>query len=190
MITRTRLVFFVNIKIIPLICQRNNVNLLRKGYYLYILINKIIYKLMFGSKKSTETANISPNSAAVNSLVKSTIVEGTVRAESDIRVDGVILGDLTCSAKVIIGPTGEIKGEVKCVSAIIDGKFEGKLTVEDLLTVRETASVVGDIRTGKLIVQAGAVFNVNCDMGKNTKKPGGKDPNQRIEQVLKAENVG
>lgn len=144
---------------------------------------------MFGSKKNTETANLSANSAAVNSLVKGTVVEGTVRAESDIRVDGVIYGDLTCSAKVIIGPTGEIKGEVKCVSAIIDGKFEGKLSVEDLLTVRETASVIGDIKTGKLIVQAGAVFNVSCDMGKSVKKTGAKDSNQRIEQVLKTENV-
>lgn len=144
---------------------------------------------MFGSNKKTEAASMTANSAAVNSLVKGTVVEGTVRAESDIRVDGAIYGDLTCSAKVIIGPTGEIKGEVKCLSAIIDGKFEGKLTVEDLLTVRETASVIGDIKTGKLIVQAGAVFNVSCDMGKSAQKQAPKNPNQRIEQVLKAENV-
>jgi len=123
--------------------------------------------------------------------VQGTIVEGTVRAESDIRVDGIIHGDLTCSAKVIIGPTGEIKGEVKCVNAMIDGKFEGKLYVEDLLTVRETAIVNGDIHTGKLIVQSGAVFNVTCDMGKsNPRKTLQKDPSQRIEQVLKPANVG
>lgn len=146
---------------------------------------------MFGNNKKPDNSNISANSSALNSLVQGTIVEGTVRAESDIRVDGIIHGDLTCSAKVIIGPTGEIKGEVKCVNAMIDGKFEGKLYVEDLLTVRETAIVNGDIHTGKLIVQSGAVFNVTCDMGKsNSRKTLQKDPSQRIEQVLKPANVG
>ncbi len=146
---------------------------------------------MFGNNKKPDNSNISANSSALNSLVQGTIVEGTVRAESDIRVDGIIHGDLTCSAKVIIGPTGEIKGEVKCVNAMIDGKFEGKLYVEDLLTVRETAIVNGDIHTGKLIVQSGAVFNVTCDMGKsNPRKTLQKDPSQRIEQVLKPANVG
>ncbi|MBL7831105.1 MAG: polymer-forming cytoskeletal protein [Saprospiraceae bacterium] len=146
---------------------------------------------MFGSNKKPDNSNISANSSALNSLVQGTIVEGTVRAESDIRVDGIIHGDLTCSAKVIIGPTGEIKGEVKCVNAMIDGKFEGKLYVEDLLTVRETAIVNGDIHTGKLIVQSGAVFNVTCDMGKsNSRKTLQKDPSQRIEQMLKPANVG
>ncbi len=146
---------------------------------------------MFGNNKKPDNSNISANSSALNSLVQGTIVEGTVRAESDIRVDGIIHGDLTCSAKVIIGPTGEIKGEVKCVNAMIDGKFEGKLYVEDLLTVRETAIVNGDIHTGKLIVQSGAVFNVTCDMGKsNSRKTLQKDPSQRIEQMLKPANVG
>ncbi len=146
---------------------------------------------MFGNNKKTESSNISPNSSALNSLVQGTLIEGTVKAESDIRIDGIIHGDLICSAKVIIGPTGEIKGEVRCVNAMIDGKFEGKLYVEELLTVRETASVIGDIHTGKLIVQSGAVFNVTCDMGKsNTRKPIQKDPSQRMDQVLKPANVG
>lgn len=145
---------------------------------------------MFGKSKNTETLNVSPNSSALNSLVQGTVVEGTVKAESDIRVDGIIHGDLNCSAKVIIGPTGEIKGEVRCVNAMIDGKFEGKLFVEDLLTIRETATVIGDIRTGKLIVQSGAVFNVSCDMGKNApKKTQTRDFNQKSEQALKPENV-
>ena len=57
--------------------------------------------------------------------------------------------------------------------------------------MRETAIVNGDIHTGKLIVQSGAVFNVTCDMGKsNSRKTLQKDPSQRIEQMLKPANVG
>ena len=147
---------------------------------------------MFGKKKETPKKSIIPNSNsnALNSLVKGTIVEGTVHSESDIRVDGVIKGKLTCLAKVIVGPSGQIEGEVKCVNAVIEGKFKGILTVDELLSVKENAEVVGDITTNKLVVQAGAIFSVACKMGSNTYTAplNGKDEIVSVKKVVK--NVG
>ncbi len=124
---------------------------------------------MFNNKKeATQSKNsIIPTttSHSLNTLVKGTIVEGTVKSESDIRIDGIIKGSLNCNAKVIIGPSGFIEGEVRCANAVIEGKFEGSLHVTELLNVRENAVVSGDVRTNKLIVQSGAVFNVDCKMG-------------------------
>ena len=148
---------------------------------------------MFGTnKKSEPTINASTGIGALNSLVQGTVVEGKVKAESDIRVDGIIKGDLTCKAKVIIGPTGEIVGEVRCVNAMIEGRFEVKLFVEDLLNVRETAVVNGDIQTSKLIIQSGAVFNVNCDMGKGLKRNSNNNGKEKIsaENLLNPQSVG
>jgi cytoskeletal protein CcmA (bactofilin family) len=138
---------------------------------------------MFNSNKKLEATNNIPSSGTLNSLVQGTVVEGTIRTESDIRIDGTIKGDLTCTAKVIIGPTGYVEGKVKCVNAIIEGRFEGILHVEDLLNVREAANVVGDINCGKLMVATGAVFNVSCDMGKggSVKKSG----NQMVAETVK-----
>ena len=130
---------------------------------------------MFGSKKpeSTTTAattsvaaktTATESSNALNSLVKGTVVEGTITSENDIRVDGIIKGSLICKAKVIVGPTGFIEGEVKCQNAMIEGKISGKLRVVELLSIKETAEVTGDVTTGKLLVQPGAVFNVTCFM--------------------------
>jgi cytoskeletal protein CcmA (bactofilin family) len=73
---------------------------------------------------------------------------------------------------VIIGATGSIQGEVRCQNAVIEGKFDGILKVTDLLHVKETAKIQGTITTGKIIVQSGAVFNVNCQMG-NAQQPNG-----------------
>jgi cytoskeletal protein CcmA (bactofilin family) len=124
---------------------------------------------MFNSKKEVTQSkkSIIPTTAShsLNTLVKGTVVEGTVKSESDIRIDGIIKGSLTCNAKVIIGPSGFIEGEIKCANAVIEGKFEGSLQVTELLNVRENAKVSGDVRTNKLIVQSGAVFNVDCKMG-------------------------
>jgi cytoskeletal protein CcmA (bactofilin family) len=122
---------------------------------------------MFGSNKNTEEpkkAVATGSTNALNALVKGTSMEGELRCESDLRVDGTIKGKLTCQAKVIIGPTGVVEGEIRCENAVIEGRFKGTLTVRDLLNVRETAEVEGDISTNKLLVQSGARFNVNCKM--------------------------
>ncbi len=124
-----------------------------------------------------------PDSNALNSLVKGTLVEGTVKAESDIRVDGTIKGTLTCNAKVIIGPSGIIEGDIVCENAVIEGKFNGQLRVTDLLSVKETAEVIGDIITDKLLVQPGAIFNVTCNMKQASK------PQETTPSVTAAPNV-
>ncbi len=123
---------------------------------------------MFGSKtddKNKKAMTQIASSASVNTLVQGTKVIGDIVAESDIRIDGQLEGNLKCSAKMIIGSTGRVKGDVQCANAIIEGEFEGKLRVQEVLNVKETAKVIGDIKTDKLIVHSGAVFNVNCAMG-------------------------
>ena len=138
---------------------------------------------MFGGKEKTQTAKTTVASTgmnALNSLVKGTEVEGKVSAKSDIRVDGTIKGSLDCSAKVIIGPTGYIEGQINCANAIIEGRFEGTIVVKELLNVRKTAVINGEITTSKLIVEAGAIFNVSCHMGSaqsatNARHISGKD---------------
>lgn len=122
---------------------------------------------MFGNSKETEDSKkpvLNTPGSALNALVKGTVIEGTVRCDSDLRVDGVIKGKLSCQSKVIIGPTGAVEGEIRCQNAVVEGRFKGTLYVTELLNVRETAEVEGDISTQKLIVQSGAKFNVACKM--------------------------
>ncbi len=121
---------------------------------------------MFGSSKNTDEVKtgVTTPSTSLNALAKGTTVEGTLRCDSDLRIDGAIKGNLHCKAKVIIGPTGSIEGEVNCQNAVIEGRFKGVLKVAELLNVRETAEVDGEITTNKLLVQSGARFNVSCKM--------------------------
>lgn len=153
---------------------------------------------MFGSSKNeiskSKGASIIPSASphSLNSLVQGTIVEGTVKSESDIRVDGMIKGKLFCDAKVIIGPTGHVDGQIRCKNAFIEGKFEGNLEVTELLNIRESANISGEITTGKLIVQSGAIFNVTCNMGANAKQaaaPGARSGNSEKESVTDYDKV-
>lgn len=129
---------------------------------------------MFGSSnKDASPAPASPKPNApvptggANILVKGTTVEGKVVTESDIRIDGILRGSLDCKAKVVIGPTGIVDGDIICQNALIEGKFDGKLVVREMLSLRGTAVVTGDVNTAKLVVEAGAMFNVTCKMGAN-----------------------
>lgn len=123
---------------------------------------------MFGKKTENSNQSMTTTSTtggAINSLVSGTEIKGTINASSDIRIDGKITGTLNCSGRVIIGQQGSVKGDIFCQNAVIEGKFDGKLEVNETLSVKETAEVKGDINTQKLMVQNGAVFNVNCNMG-------------------------
>ena len=129
---------------------------------------------MFGNTKNETKSNgviSTPSTSSSNSLIQGTNVEGSVYAEKDIRIDGTMKGTLVCKGKVIIGPTGTIIGDVQCENAVIEGRFDGILTVGEVLHVKETAKIEGDISTQKLIVQPGSIFNVKCKMGNQNGMP-------------------
>jgi cytoskeletal protein CcmA (bactofilin family) len=130
---------------------------------------------MFGTKDNTASQptaskTSAPAPSGANILVKGTSVEGKIISEGDIRIDGVLHGSLDCKAKVVIGTTGVVDGDIICQNALIEGKFDGKLIVKEMLSLRGSAQVTGEVHTQKLVVEAGALFNVTCKMGGNDKK--------------------
>ncbi len=131
--------------------------------------------------RSTAAKATAPAHSLV-SLVQGTHIEGTVEADGDIRVDGTIKGKLFCRAKVIVGPSGHIEGEVHCLNAVVEGSVNGALEVEDLLNIRESARIHGRVQTGKLIVQAGALFNVECQMGQENPEEAAKQTESKAPQ--------
>jgi cytoskeletal protein CcmA (bactofilin family) len=144
---------------------------------------KIAAMSMFGSNKGkdsnkgkTNAPSTSGSGHSLNSLVQGTIVEGDVSSKNDIRIDGMIKGSLRCEAKVIVGPSGAIEGQVTCQSAVFEGSFEGELTVKELLTIKESAKVSGQVRYGKLVVQPGAVLAGDVRMN-------GQQPTQKTKPV-------
>jgi cytoskeletal protein CcmA (bactofilin family) len=100
-----------------------------------------------------------------NALTAGSKIVGTVTADSDYRIDGLIEGELNCTGKVVIGEAGRIKGTVVCANAEILGLLEGKITCHQQLSLRSSGKVQGDVITKTLIVEPGAQFNGTCMMG-------------------------
>lgn len=117
---------------------------------------------------------------AINIIGAGTVIEGEVKSNGDIRVDGVIKGSVTSKSKVVVGSTGSIEGDVTCQNADISGSIIGKTTISEMLFLKSNARINGDIQTGKLVVEVGASFTGNCSMGplikdiKNADRPAQK----------------
>ena len=123
---------------------------------------------MFGIKNTTTQS--APNSFISNRINHGTIVEGTIESDGDLRIEGTIRGTLRTKAKVAVGPTGLIEGDVHCKSADIEGRITGDIEVSEVLTLKATSIVEGNIYTAKIVIENGAHFDGICNMGtKETK---------------------
>jgi cytoskeletal protein CcmA (bactofilin family) len=104
------------------------------------------------------------DSSTINLLGAGTSITGDINCNGDIRINGTLNGNLTTKGRLIIGETGKIKGEISCKNADILGNIDGKITVSDLLSLKVTANVVGEIIVGRISIEPGCKFNGTCKM--------------------------
>ena len=119
---------------------------------------------MFNKEKNSSSSerNFS-NSATLISA--GTSLKGDVKSGNDLRIDGTIHGNIKCSAKIIIGPSGLVEGNIEGANADIIGKVKGNVTVKELLQLKEQGNIDGNIIATKLQIDPSAVFNGKCQMG-------------------------
>lgn len=96
-----------------------------------------------------------------------TTVKGDISSNADLRIDGTIIGNINCSAKIVIGSSGVVEGDIFGNHADIVGKISGNIRVKELLQLRGDCVVNGNIYAGKLQVEPTATFNGQCHMGAN-----------------------
>jgi len=105
------------------------------------------------------------NTNKINMIGVGTSIEGNITSSENIRFDGILVGNLITKGKVFIGQSGKVVGEIRCKNCEVEGVVEGKVVVEELLSLRAMSKLYGDIHTGKLAIEPGAVFTGKCDMG-------------------------
>jgi len=101
----------------------------------------------------------------INIIAEGTVFEGTLQAETDVRVSGRIIGKLKVQGRAVVAPEGAVEGEVSATNANIAGTIKGDMIVQERLMLGSSARVEGTIKTTRLIVEEGATFNGECQMG-------------------------
>ena len=106
-----------------------------------------------------------------------TSLKGDISSNSDLRIDGTIVGNISCSSKIVIGASGIVEGDITGNQADIVGKVSGNIKTKDLLQLRGDCIVNGNVYAGKLQVEPTATFNGQCHMG-NVVEMGGNTANE------------
>ncbi len=114
--------------------------------------------------KPSQSKFASEISKEQNRISAGTIITGEIEAKGGFRIEGTLNGSLKTGGKVVISKGGLINGTLQCQNADFEGKFSGKIKVEETLTLRSSAVIDGEVIAGKLSIEPGAAFNASCEM--------------------------
>lgn len=103
----------------------------------------------------------------VNIIAAGTTFIGDMITTGDCRIDGTVKGNIKSKAKVIIGQSGNVEGEIICQSVEVEGNAKANINTVELLALKSTAVLVGNIVVGKISIEPGANFVGNCKMQNN-----------------------
>ena len=105
-----------------------------------------------------------------NTLASGTTVKGNISTDKDFRLDGSVEGDINCNGKIVIGPQGNVKGNIVSTNAEILGTIVGTIRIAEKLLLKSTAVIKGDIYTKILEIEPNAKFDGICKMTANAKE--------------------
>ena len=132
-----------------------------------------------------------PESSSVNLIGNGTHLVGDVKSNGDFRIDGSLKGNIEVKGKLVVGPQGSVEGEITCQNADVSGIIKGKINAADLLTLKSTAKINGDITTGKIAIEPDAQFSGTCSMAGGVVKnisAGSAEKSNTAQEVKAASN--
>lgn len=141
---------------------------------------------MFLKKDSEKTnPNKSPRPAgAVSTIATGTTINGDIESEADMRIDGNIIGNVYCKAKIVLGESGIVQGNMHATNADVFGTVNGDVITKDLLCLKSKCTVNGDVNTKRLQIEPQATFNGQCKMTASEQTSSGK---KITDKTVKAE---
>ena len=140
---------------------------------------------MFGIKNSATTQG-DQKAGSINIIGIGTEITGDLSTKGDIRIDGKITGDVKSKAKVVIGSTGEVIGNINSESAEVSGFVTGNLNTSEILFLKATANVKGNVSSNKLVVENGANLSGHCQTGISQTKSITKNQIDAREEIITA----
>ncbi|UCB51882.1 MAG: polymer-forming cytoskeletal protein [Candidatus Zixiibacteriota bacterium] len=108
----------------------------------------------------------------LNTIIgKDSVIEGTIKVQGGVRIDGAVRGRISASESLAVGDTGTVEAELAVKTAVIGGKVFGNIFAQDKIELQSKAVVEGDVTTKNLVVEEGAVFHGRCNMKETSTEP-------------------
>jgi cytoskeletal protein CcmA (bactofilin family) len=112
--------------------------------------------MKFVAQTANETASIG----------KAVSIKGAVFSKEDLYVDGTLEGKIELpSHKLTVGPNGTVKTAViKAGTVEIHGTVQGDVDAQDKVEIRKNATLTGNIKTARIVIEDGAYFKGGVDI--------------------------
>lgn len=114
--------------------------------------------------EKNEAAKANRTMGAVSTIASGTTINGDMESDSDMRIDGNIIGNVYCKAKIVLGESGIIQGDLHAANADLFGTVNGNVITKDLLCLKSKSTVNGNVNTKRLQIEPNATFNGQCKM--------------------------
>ena len=101
-------------------------------------------------------------------IAEGAAIDGNLKAPAVARIDGQVIGDVNIAEGLILGEKGSIHGNVSTKDMVVYGVITGNINVESL-EIKSTGKINGEIKTGALLVETGAIYNGTLSMHQNDK---------------------
>ena len=146
---------------------------------------------MFNGKTKSDVLGEVPAGTSTSLIGAGTSMKGDITSNGDLRIDGTLVGNIHCSAKVVIGANGVVQGDINGQQADIMGKVTGTIKVKDLLQLKGGSVVNGNLQAAKLQIEPTANFNGECHMtpAAVTGAPAGKSAPEIRREIKHAETA-
>ena len=124
---------------------------------------------MFNAKAKSELLGETPAGTSTSLIGAGTTLKGDITSNGDLRIDGTLVGNIHCTAKVVIGANGAVEGDIHGQQADIMGSVTGTIKVKELLQLKSSCVVNGNLHASKLQIEPAATFNGQCHMAVESK---------------------
>jgi len=92
------------------------------------------------------------------------MIKGEISSRTDIRIDGDVDGKVFTDGRAVVGEGAKVSGTIVCSNLDTWGTIEGEVFAKEVLSIKNSAVIKGDIHICKLQVELGAQFDGNCKM--------------------------
>lgn len=93
-----------------------------------------------------------------------TTFTGNITGSEDILINGELIGDIDIRASLRVGGTGRVKGTVKAINVVVEGRIEGTLKIEEKIELMSNANITANMECKQLAVSDGAFFEGKVHM--------------------------
>lgn len=106
-------------------------------------------------------------------------IKGQISGNEDLLVDGHMEGSIQLGDRMLtVGSSGELTADVVAREVIVYGDVKGNVAARERIAIKKDGSVVGDLTTGRIVIEDGAYFKGSIEILKAIDAAGREKPSQ------------